>query len=278
MAVVPLEPRAGGVPGGRHGAGEDVSDAGVAARRARAASIRNGKRRKRLAPNAADLPDVGRRQLAARGRAFRAGAERARPSRPPAAERPQVRDRSTASRPGDHDVRARDARPRDARRGQWERVALDEAQNIKTIDTKQTKAIRSLPARHRLALTGTPVENRLTELHSIMDFLNPGLLGPAATFKRCYATPIERWRDQHATERLRRATGPFILRRLKTDSSIISDLPEKIEMRVDCHLTKEQATLYQADRRRNAREGGARRGDRALGDHPGGADEAQAGV
>ena len=128
----------------------------------------------------------------------------------------------------------------------WERVALDEAQNIKTIDAKQTRAIRSLPSRHRVALTGTPVENRLTELHSIMDFLNPGLLGPAATFKRNYATPIERWRDADATERLRRATGPFILRRLKTDRAIISDLPEKIEMRVDCHLTKEQATLYQA--------------------------------
>ena len=128
----------------------------------------------------------------------------------------------------------------------WERVALDEAQNIKTNDAKQTRAIRSLPARHRIALTGTPVENRLTELHSIMDFLNPGLLGPAATFKRCYATPIERWRDQRATERLRQATGPFILRRLKIDRDIISDLPDKIEMRVDCHLTKEQATLYQA--------------------------------
>ncbi len=129
---------------------------------------------------------------------------------------------------------------------EWGRVALDEAQNIKTIDAKQTRAIRSLPTRHRVALTGTPVENRLSELHSIMDFLNPGLLGPAATFKRRYATPIERWRDRHATERLRRATGPFILRRLKTDKEIISDLPEKIEMRVDCHLTKEQATLYQA--------------------------------
>jgi SNF2 family DNA or RNA helicase len=129
---------------------------------------------------------------------------------------------------------------------QWERVALDEAQNIKTGDAKQTKAIRSLPARHRVALTGTPVENRLTELHSIMDFLNPGLLGPAETFKRSYATPIERWRDQAATERLRHATRPFILRRLKTDKQIITDLPEKIEMRVDCHLTKEQATLYQA--------------------------------
>jgi non-specific serine/threonine protein kinase len=128
----------------------------------------------------------------------------------------------------------------------WERIALDEAQNIKTIDTKQTRAIRSLPARHRVALTGTPVENRLTELHSIMDFLNPGLLGPAATFKRCYATPIERYRDEHATARLRQATGPFILRRLKTDRQIITDLPEKIEMRVDCHLTKEQASLYEA--------------------------------
>ncbi len=129
---------------------------------------------------------------------------------------------------------------------QWERVALDEAQNIKARDAKQTRAIRSLPARHRIALTGTPVENRLTELHSIMDFLNPGLLGSAATFKRCYATPIERWRDQHATARLRQATGPFILRRLKADKEVISDLPDKIEMRVDCHLTTEQATLYQA--------------------------------
>jgi non-specific serine/threonine protein kinase len=128
----------------------------------------------------------------------------------------------------------------------WERLALDEAQNIKTHDAKQTRAIRSLQARHRIALTGTPVENRLTELHSIMDFLNPGLLGPAATFKRCYATPIERWRDPRATERLRQATGPFVLRRLKTDKQIITDLPDKIEMRVDCHLTKEQATLYQA--------------------------------
>jgi SNF2 family DNA or RNA helicase len=138
-------------------------------------------------------------------------------------------------------------RDREALAGvKWERVALDEAQNIKTSDAKQTRAIRSLPARHRIALTGTPVENRLTELHSIMDFLNPGLLGPAAAFKRRYATPIERWRDQRATERLRQATGPFILRRLKVDKEVISDLPDKIEMRVDCNLTREQATLYQA--------------------------------
>ncbi|HEX4109092.1 MAG TPA: DEAD/DEAH box helicase [Solirubrobacteraceae bacterium] len=128
----------------------------------------------------------------------------------------------------------------------WERVTLDEAQNIKTSTAKQTKAIRGLPARHRVALTGTPVENRLVELHSIMDFLNPGLLGPEKRFREEFAKPIERWRDPRATQRLRRATEPFILRRLKTDRSIISDLPEKIEMRVDCHLTREQATLYQA--------------------------------
>ncbi len=128
----------------------------------------------------------------------------------------------------------------------WERIVLDEAQNIKTREAKQTRAIRSLEASHRVALTGTPVENRLAELHSIMDFLNPGLLGSAESFREQFATPIERWRDGAAAQRLRRATAPFILRRLKTDRDIISDLPEKIEMRVDCHLTTEQATLYRA--------------------------------
>ncbi len=128
----------------------------------------------------------------------------------------------------------------------WERIVLDEAQNIKSGEAKQTRAIRALKARHRVALTGTPVENRLSELHSIMDFLNPGLLGSAGSFRERFETPIERYRDGRATARLRQATGPFVLRRLKTDGEIISDLPEKIEMRVDCHLTREQATLYQA--------------------------------
>jgi SNF2 family DNA or RNA helicase len=138
-------------------------------------------------------------------------------------------------------------RDRDALQSvRWERVVLDEAQNIKSIEAKQTRAIRSLQARHRIALTGTPVENRLSELHSIMDFLNPGLLGSTAGFQERFARPIERYRDGHATRRLRDATKPFILRRLKTDKEIISDLPEKIEMRVDCHLSREQATLYQA--------------------------------
>ena len=129
---------------------------------------------------------------------------------------------------------------------EWHRIVLDEAQNIKTREAKQTRAIRALRARHRVALTGTPVENRLSELHSILDFLNPGILGSAGSFREQFATPIERWRDGNAAARLRRATGPFILRRLKTDKEIIGDLPEKIEMRIDCHLTREQATLYQA--------------------------------
>jgi SNF2 family DNA or RNA helicase len=129
---------------------------------------------------------------------------------------------------------------------EWHRIVLDEAQNIKTREAKQTRAIRALRARHRVALTGTPVENRLSELHSIIDFLNPGLLGSAGSFREQFATPIERWRDGAAAARLRQATGPFMLRRLKTDKEIIGDLPEKIEMRVDCHLTREQATLYQA--------------------------------
>jgi len=128
----------------------------------------------------------------------------------------------------------------------WERVVLDEAQSIKSIEAKQTRAIRALQARHRIALTGTPVENRLSELHSIMDFLNPGLLGSATSFKERFAHPIERYRDGAATRRLRLVTGPFMLRRLKTDRDIVSDLPEKIEMRIDCHLSREQASLYQA--------------------------------
>jgi hypothetical protein len=128
----------------------------------------------------------------------------------------------------------------------WGRVVLDEAQNVKNPGARQTRAVRSLRARRRVALTGTPVENRLAELWSIMEFLNPGLLGSAREFRERFATPIERYRDEERAERLRRLTGPFVLRRLKTDRSIIRDLPEKQEIRVYCNLTREQASLYQA--------------------------------
>ncbi|MFD6565189.1 SNF2-related protein [Micromonospora profundi] len=127
----------------------------------------------------------------------------------------------------------------------WHRVVVDEAQAIKNASTRQAEAVRALPARQRVAVTGTPVENRLADLWSIMQFANPGLLGPAATFRKRFAEPIERNGDAEAAERLRRITGPFVLRRLKTDSSIISDLPEKLEMEVLCNLTAEQAALYQ---------------------------------
>ncbi|HEX8359911.1 MAG TPA: DEAD/DEAH box helicase, partial [Longimicrobium sp.] len=129
---------------------------------------------------------------------------------------------------------------------EWGRVVLDEAQNVKNAATRQSQAVRAFRAPRRIALTGTPVENRLGELWSILDFLNPGLLGPAATFRRRFATPIERYRDTERAEELKRLVRPFILRRLKTDRRIIRDLPAKHEMRVFCNLTREQASLYQA--------------------------------
>ncbi len=128
----------------------------------------------------------------------------------------------------------------------WHRVVVDEAQAIKNAGTKQARAVRALAAPHRVALTGTPVENRLADLWSILEFANPGLLGSAESFKARFARPIERDGDERAAARLRRATGAFVLRREKTDPAIISDLPEKVEMKVVCNLTKEQASLYQA--------------------------------
>ncbi|MEO7913500.1 MAG: DEAD/DEAH box helicase, partial [Roseiflexaceae bacterium] len=129
---------------------------------------------------------------------------------------------------------------------EWGTLVLDEAQNIKNPATKQAQAARSLSAAGRVALTGTPVENRLTELWSILSFLNPGYLGSEASFRRDFARPIERTGDKAAAERLRKLTGPFVLRRLKTDPTIIADLPEKQEMKLYCPLTQEQATLYEA--------------------------------
>jgi len=128
----------------------------------------------------------------------------------------------------------------------WLGVVLDEAQNIKNPETKQARAARSLGADYRVALTGTPVENNVGDLWSLMEFLNPGFLGSQAGFKREFFIPIQTDRDPEAAARLRRLTGPFILRRLKTDKSIIADLPEKQEMKVFCTLTKEQASLYAA--------------------------------
>jgi non-specific serine/threonine protein kinase len=128
----------------------------------------------------------------------------------------------------------------------WRRVVLDEAQEIKNSATDQSRAARSLRAPSRIALTGTPVENRLTELWTIMDFANPGFLGSEDAFRNRFGTPIERWQDEDAAERLRRLTAPFILRREKSDRSIVPDLPDKLEFGVSCSLTREQASLYKA--------------------------------
>ncbi|PFX02491.1 RNA polymerase-associated protein RapA [Nocardia farcinica] len=141
-------------------------------------------------------------------------------------------------------ILARDAA--ELSRQSWDRVVLDEAQHIKNAATRQARAARALPARHRLALTGTPVENRLEELRSIMDFAVPKLLGTAPTFRARFAVPIEREQDPNALSRLRFLTQPFVLRRVKTDPAVIGDLPDKLEMTVRANLTVEQAALYQA--------------------------------
>lgn len=128
----------------------------------------------------------------------------------------------------------------------WHRIVFDEAQHVKTPGTQVTQAARALRAWRRLALTGTPVENRLADLHSLMEVVNPGLLGSATSFQERVATPIEEEGDGAAISRLKLVTGPFIQRRLKTDRSIIADLPEKIELSRVVNLTAEQAGLYEA--------------------------------
>jgi SNF2 family DNA or RNA helicase len=128
----------------------------------------------------------------------------------------------------------------------WNRVVLDEAQAVKNSLSRAAKAVRRLEAGHRVALTGTPVENRLAELWSIMDFLNPGLLSSSELFRTRYAIPVERYGQTEPAQRLRAITRPYVLRRLKTDPAIIDDLPEKIEIKQYCRLTTEQASLYQS--------------------------------
>jgi SNF2 family DNA or RNA helicase len=129
---------------------------------------------------------------------------------------------------------------------EWGRVVFDEAQQIKNPMAAQSKAAQALTATRKVALTGTPVENRLTELWAIMHVLNPGLLGSAGSFRDRFARPIEQEHDKEVASLLRRVTQPFVLRRVKTDRTIISDLPDKIETVDRCPLTREQASLYQA--------------------------------
>lgn len=133
---------------------------------------------------------------------------------------------------------------------EWDHVVLDEAQAIKNASTRASQSVRAIGARHRIALTGTPVENRLAELRSLLDFVNPGILGTQSFFRNHFAKIIETRRDEQLADemqdRLQRLTAPFVLRRLKTDPTIISDLPEKSEQVVTVDMTDEQAALYTA--------------------------------
>ena len=128
----------------------------------------------------------------------------------------------------------------------WCIVVVDEAQNIKNPIAAQTRAVKSIPAPAFVALTGTPVENRLSEYWSIMDFANRGFLGNLSSFTKEYAVPIQSHHDNQVIQRFKRVTSPFLLRRLKSDKSIISDLPDKIEQNQYCRLVKKQAALYES--------------------------------
>lgn len=128
----------------------------------------------------------------------------------------------------------------------WGLLVIDEAQNIKNPDTSQTLAVKSLKAEFKIAMTGTPVENRLTELWSIFDFINKGYLGSLREFQKRYAVPIEKFKQTNRAEKLKLSISPFVLRRLKTDKSVISDLPEKVVLDEYCYLSKTQAALYES--------------------------------
>ena len=128
----------------------------------------------------------------------------------------------------------------------WLTLVIDESQNIKKPGTAQTKAIKKIKAPVKIAMSGTPVENRLSDYWSVFDFSNKGYLGSLKNFKENYAAPIENDKDQNQLKKFRKVTEPFILRRLKSDKTIIKDLPDKIEKDQYCKLTKEQTAVYQS--------------------------------
>ena len=128
---------------------------------------------------------------------------------------------------------------------EWTSISLDEAQNIKNANTKQSRAIRKLSGKHHIALTGTPMENRLSELWSIFDFLNHGYLGGFTQYQKNYIAPIEKDENEEKVKELQAKIKPFLLRRTKKDPEVELNLPEKLEQKEYCHLTAEQAALYE---------------------------------
>lgn len=135
---------------------------------------------------------------------------------------------------------------KELKKKKWHSLIIDEAQNIKNSNTEQAKALKTIGANHFIAMSGTPVENRLSELWSIMDYSNRGFLGNMKEFNETYGNPIQQFNDVAVAEKLKKVTAPFLMRRLKSDKTIISDLPDKIEMDCFSFLAKEQATLYEA--------------------------------
>jgi SNF2 family DNA or RNA helicase len=127
----------------------------------------------------------------------------------------------------------------------WSSIAIDEAQNIKNAQTKQSKAVRKLRGRHHIALTGTPMENRLSELWSILDFTNHGYLGSLGQFQKKFVIPIEKDEKKEKVQQLQSLIRPFLLRRTKKDEEVALNLPDKLEQKEYCPLTPEQASLYE---------------------------------
>jgi SNF2 family DNA or RNA helicase len=127
----------------------------------------------------------------------------------------------------------------------WSSISIDEAQNIKNAGTKQSRAVRKLNGKHHIALTGTPMENRLSELWSIFDFINHGYLGSLGQFQKRFVLPIEKDDDKEIIEQLQSLIRPFLLRRTKKDKDVALNLPDKQEQKEYCPLTAEQASLYE---------------------------------
>lgn len=132
----------------------------------------------------------------------------------------------------------------------WQIMIIDEAQNIKNLNTNQSKAVRSIPAHTHIAMSGTPVENRLSEFWAIMDYVNHGYMDTSKKFKENFATPIQVSGDMKCVERFRKVTAPFMMRRLKTDKNIISDLPDKVEQNEFALLSPQQSALYEETRKK----------------------------
>ena len=234
--------------------------------------IQRDRRGRRGAAGAAHLPHVGRRQLEEGGRALHARPAGADPPRRPAHASgdafAQEGRRSTRLVVSSYALLHRDLR---AVRRKWTGPASSSTRprTSRTPRPNRPRRPGALQADYRIALTGTPVENHVGDLWSIMEFLNPGFLGSAGRFPPPFFVPIQAQHDAEAAERLKRLTGPFVLRRLKTDKSIIADLPDKLEMKVFCNLTREQASLYAAvveEAEQGARGG---RGHPAQGHDPG---------